>query len=220
MLKIAIIMLSTIRVDPNCILYKRVHLYSNEKRLKQYIEGCQKCFSFIEKYNFDKYIIDNSTPFSILNKELQDKIIKNNIIYLNNTANNFGKINKGAGLIEAWRDNIDLISKYDYIIHYEPRQQMTEDCVISSFVKNPGNYFKLRDFGKRGVECGFFILNSIDLLKFLQEKGFEYLKNMCLQEISLESVFLSYLRNNSIIFNSVEKLGVDWICYTGNVKKL
>jgi len=218
MLKIAVIMLSTILIDTNSILFKKGQLVDNKKREKNYLDGLKKFSNFTKKYGFDTYLIDNSLKFEQLHPEIQKIIKDSNYIYYNNNKNSLGKINKGAGLIEAWHDNIDLISKYDYIIHYEPRLQMTEDCVIPVFLKNPGNYFKKRT-RLQGVETGFFIVHSRVLLKYLI-KSAEEIINMCTKQISIENDVNRFLLREKIKVNYIPKLGVDWLTFNNNVRKL
>ena len=95
------------------------------KRIKQYQNGINKIFEFNK--DCDIIIADNGNNF---NFKLNGKItvIKNN-------PNNYGKINKGAGLIEIWRNNIELLKQYDYIIHFEPRQLLINNDFINDFIK-------------------------------------------------------------------------------------
>jgi len=217
-MRIAVIMLTTIKIDPNSHLYKKGHLSPNHRRLIQYRDGFLKFIKLIRKYNFDTYIIDNSTPLEELDNNIKKFINDNGYVYLNNTPNHLGKYNKGVGLIQAWHDNLELIAKYDYIIHYEPRMQMTEDCVISQFVKNPGNYFRKR-MRLPGLETGFFIIDSRSLLRYLIKSDDELI-NMCKKQISIESDIHQFLLKNNIKINLVEKLGVDWITYYNSIRSL
>lgn len=217
-MKIAVIMLTTITIDEKSPLFLRGHLAPNHKRWKQYANGLRKFSNFISKYNYPTFIIDNSTKFEDLEPELKSVIQQNNYKYLNNTKNNYGKINKGAGLIEAWRDNVELLAKYDYIIHYEPRMQMTEDCVISKFFEKPGNYFKKRIING-GVETGFFIIDKISILKAVL-KGDNYISHLCKSQISLEHEFNNYINKNNIPVTFVPKLGVNWFTYTNTVRSI
>ena len=131
------------------------------------------------------------------------------MIHLNNTPNNCGKINKGAGLIEAWQDNVELLKKYDYIIHYEPRQQMIKDLVISAFNKEPGNYIKKRS-ARGGMETGFFIIESKYLIDYVNNKNMTNLVSMCKNNISIENNFRGYINSKKLQLKEIPHLGIIW----------
>ena len=149
-MKYCIFLATTIIVDKHSRLFKFNQLEKNEKRLKQYERGIEKVVELNDKYNLDIYIADNGFNFEEklkINKKI--KVLKEN-------PNNFGKINKGAGLIEVWMKNIDTIKKYDYVIHFEPRQLLIDNYFIDNFMKNPRTLFTMNVNATGAYNTGLF----------------------------------------------------------------
>jgi len=194
---------TTIEVDSNSSLYKSNQLMPNNIRIKQYIDGIQKVRNF--NPDIEIYISDNS---NYLNKEseLLNIINKNNIKIIKNVPNKFGHINKGSGLIENWIHNNDIIKKYDYIIHFEPRQLLQSNLFIDTFFKNPRNLFTLGN-DKKHFNTGLFCIKSDILLQFIKLIQPQILiKN----NYSIENVIYNYIINNKISYSLLDKMDLIW----------
>ena len=202
-MNVCILMPTTIEVDNNCSLYKANHLMPNNIRIKQYIDGIQKVRKL--NYGIEIYISDNS---NYLNKEseLLNIINENNIKIIMNAPNNFGHINKGSGLIENWIHNNDIIKKYDYIIHFEPRQLLKSNQFIYNFLKNPRNLFTINENVKH-FNTGLFCIQSGELIKYINNSN---LDNMVSRRISIEYDLYRYFINNNISFDILEKMDLIW----------
>ena len=126
-----IFMPTTIEVNKNSLLYKKKELMDNELRIKQYISGIQQIRDL--NPDIEIYISDNS---NYLNKpsNILDIIQQNKIKIIKNTPNKYGHINKGSGLLENWQYNLSIIEKYEYIIHFEPRQLLKSNYFIDTFL--------------------------------------------------------------------------------------
>lgn len=82
--------------------------------------------------------------------------------------NVYGKYNKGSGIIECWRAHRDLIEQYDFIIHFEPRQQLLSSEMIDDFLSSPRNLFTMGAEGNH-FNTGLFMISSGLLVKFIGE---------------------------------------------------
>ena len=166
------------------------------KRIKQYQNGINKIFEFNK--DCDIIIADNGNNF---NFKLNGKItvIKNN-------PNNYGKINKGAGLIEIWRNNIELLKKYDYIIHFEPRQLLINNDFINDFIKNPRNLFTI---GKEQnhFNTGLFCIKSSTLLQYIRLNSPQLL---VVKKLGIEYSLYHFFLRNKIHFDTREKMNLIW----------
>jgi hypothetical protein len=202
-MNVCILMPTTIEVDNNCSLYKANCLMPNNIRIKQYIDGIQQVRNL--NPDIEIYISDNS---NYLNKEseLLNIINENNIKIITNAPNNFGHINKGSGLIENWIHNNDIIKKYDYIIHFEPRQLLKSNQFIYYFLKNPRNLFTINENVKH-FNTGLFCIQVGELIKYINNSN---LDNMVSRRISIEDDLYRYFINNNISFDILEKLDLIW----------
>jgi len=200
-MKYCIFLATTIIVDKNSRLFKFNQLEKNEKRLKQYERGIEKVVELNDKYNLDIYIADNGFNFEEklkINKKI--KVLKEN-------PNNFGKINKGAGLIEVWMKNIDTIKKYDYVIHFEPRQLLIDNYFIDNFMKNPRTLFTMNVNATGAYNTGLFACKPDELFNFIECISPEILiKN----NLSIEYVMYNFFTQNNISFDILDKMSLIW----------
>ena len=98
-MKYCIFMPTTFVIDTNSYLSKNKMLENTIERIQQYKVGINIVFELNKKHNIDMYIADNGNNF-------EDKIdINSNIHLIKNNPNNFGKYNKGAGIVEIWNKN-------------------------------------------------------------------------------------------------------------------
>ena len=188
----------------NTPLFKKQFVDSNNKRLKQYINGILKFRKFNDGSLFDIFVTDNTvSDASLLNKQLLDVIPKNFKI-VTSINNNFGCKNKGAGDIEQWIYNIELIKKYKWFIHFEPRQCLINNSFIENFLKNPRNLFKAT---KNHFYTGIFCIETKHLLEFIKIYTPKYLVD---NSIGIEYAIYNYFKKNKINFDTVKSLDLVW----------
>lgn len=202
-MKICIFMPTTIIIDTSSSLFKKNQLEKNENRIKQYQNGINKLVELNNDKNFDIYMADNGLDFQ--NKLIIDdkiKIIKNN-------PNNYGKFNKGAGLVEIWKNNIELIKQYDYIIHFEPRQLLIDNYFIDNFMKNPRALFthNKNPNSPRHFNTGLFACKSKDLLTFIDVVSPSKLVK---HNASIEYVLYNFFKNNNLHYDVLDKMSLIW----------
>ena len=194
-------MLTTFVIDKNSNLFKSHQLEKTEKRLKQYQQGIDKIVELNKNYNLDIYIADNGHNFD-------DKIkIPECIKIIKNNPNKFGVFNKGAGLLEVWRKNIDILENYDYIIHFEPRQLLIDNYFIDNFIKNPRTLFTMNANTTGAYNTGLFSCKSSELINFIRCISPE---SIITNNISIEYVMYNFFTQNNILFDILDKMNLIW----------
>ena len=197
-MKICIFMPTTVIIDHTSTLFKRGQLEYGKKRIEQYKKGINKLLELNTNNNIDMILADNGNDFDLtLDKRIT--VIKKN-------PNNYGKINKGAGLIEIWCNNIELLKQYDYIIHFEPRQLLVNNNFIDNFMKNPRNLFTM---GKEQnhFNTGLFGIKSSTLLQYIQINSPELL---VAKQLGIEYSIYHYFLRNKIQYDTLDKMNLIW----------
>lgn len=197
---------TTINIDTNSYLYKSSQLTENDIRYKQYFEGIQKIYQFNIDKKFDIYIADNSDFFD-KETELKEYISKTSIVIIKNIPNNYGCKNKGSGLIENWIHNKDVLSGYDWIIHFEPRQLLISNQFIDSFLENPRNLFNMGT-GMRHFNTGLFCIKCKVLFDFINEYTPE---KLVYNSLGIEYAIYNFIiNNNNIDYKIIDKMDLIW----------
>ena len=197
-MKVCIFMPTTFVIDKESPLFKRKMVEIGKKRIEQYQKGIDKLIELNSKYNFDIYLADNGLDFG-------DKItINNKIKIISDNPNNYGKYNKGAGLIEVWINNEEILSKYDYIIHFEPRQLLIDNYFINNFMENPRSLFTMNIPG--AYNTGLFACKPLELFNFIKYKSPILIKN----NLSIEYVMYQFFTQNKIPFDILDKMSLIW----------
>ena len=183
----------------------------SEIRIKQFINGLNKFFSYLplicKNHTIDILVSDNT-----VNDKLPDNIINilpENIIIRTCLNNNFGCINKGAGEIEQWLYNKDLIQQYDWFIHFEPRQLLKSNQFIENFLNFPRNLFTINT-NVTHFNTGLFCIKTEHLLNYIKNIN---LKHMVSNYISIEDDLYNYFIQNNIDFDTLEKMDLIWFPY-------
>lgn len=204
----AIVMMSTIIIDENSKLFKTGWVTKNDLRYNQYVRGITKFAEMTAKYKYDTFLVDNSVPDEKLTPELKSILTKFNIKYLYCPPDgaNVGGVNKGAGILQCWRQIKTLFQPYQYIIHFEPRQYMHSDFLISQFHRNKGNYVKMRK-SCGGIESGFFSIESKALLRYINMSLPSHLMR---HHISLEKDLYRHFNKYNDKLNKIPILGLYW----------
>jgi len=192
-----------------CCLYpKNNQSTNNNQRIEEYVEGLSKFFEFVKDgyTNIDFYIIDNSITND---KRVPDNILKilpNNIKIIEHSNNIYGAINKGGGLIENWLYAKEVLKKYDWLIHFEPRQHLKSFDFIDNFLNNPRNLFTLGK-ERNHFNTGLFCIKIIDLEKYLSLVN---LNDMIQHNISIEYTIYDFFVNKTIEYDTIDKMDLIW----------
>ena len=111
--------------------------------------------------------------------------------------NQYGSVNKGAGLLTSWKRNLEDFSSYDYIIHFEPRLEFNNYSLLDNFMKTPKTIITIGDNGKH-FNTGLFIFKIDTFIKYLNSITPEYITN---NKTSLEYHLFDFVifDHNSVI---------------------
>ena len=198
---------------PICINPTNNNSNTGLERIEQYITGLNKFFEYIEilnTYKVDIIIFDNTINKTEVLPEKILEIIPKNVKIINDMVNNYGCINKGAGLIESWIYLNDHISQYDFLIHFEPRQLLLNFNFITNFLENPRNLFThSHNDIKNPFNTGLFCINTKVLITFIKSIN---LNEMCSKNSyrSIEDILFIFFKKFNIPYCKADKMELVW----------
>ena len=192
-----------------------------EERFKQIESGT---LGFIEQINkienlpkIDIYFSDNTIDSDIDMPEKLRLIIKDNGINpMYHINNNYGRRNKGAGIIEMWKSNIDTILKYKWLLYFEPRTILNDNEFIKNCLASPGNHFKIIEEGsiEPHFYTGLFMIKTELLIEFCKNSDLE---QMVKNSISIEFHLKNFMDSNNYEYSKYKnKLNLIWHDVTRN----
>jgi hypothetical protein len=189
---------------------------SMEDRVSQVVSGLDSFFKMTgdlkEKFEVHFLFVDNTIGCK---EDIPEQIIKileknsSEILLLN--KNYYGSRNKGAGLIESWREHIDIILKYKWFLHFEPRTYIKKECFITEFCKSPRNLFKV--FSENEVVIphfytGIFFIDPKKLDSFISSSDLE---SMVSQSVSIEYSLKDFMDQDPEGYSNYnKKLHIIW----------
>ena len=177
-----------------------------EKRTIQFVKGFESFFYHLNKHvkSYENvYIVDNTLQDkSEIDKRILD-VIPSDVKFIFSKTNNYGKHNKGAGDIEGWNYNKELISNYEYIFHHEPRQILLNFNLYESFLKYKTNVFCNNNAGQ--FWTGTWAMQTKLLIEYL---NFRSAESLVAKNESIETDIYNFFKNKQ--YKTVEKVGVLW----------
>ena len=194
---------------PICINTTNKNSNTGLERIEQYITGLNKFFEYIEilnNYKVDIIIFDNTINKTEMLPAKILEIIPKNVKIINDMVNNYGCINKGAGLIESWIYLNNYISQYDFLIHFEPRQLLLNFNFITSFLENPRNLFN-HGGSNDHFNTGLFCISSKVLTTFIKSIN---LNEMCEKYISVEFILFDFFKKFNVPYCIADKMELVW----------
>ena len=200
-MKVLLSMPIALNIDENNKNMEKINI-----RKQQYIQGIYQLKYLLkpyEKYGIQFQISDNTTD--TLDSEISAVLPENTILSCFKN-NRYGKINKGAGLLEVWQHNYQLFKEYDYIIHFEPRTLLVSDLFFKDFFANPRTVFTPGEkTGKlqKHVYTGLFAIQSSLLLQYIDRTPPAYL---CERYISIEDSLGEFIHGKADIIPYVDVL--------------
>lgn len=184
------------------------------ERFDQVESGINSFIDCIRNINdlpqMDMYFSDNTISDPLLIPENIRSLMEiNEIKPMCRIKNEYGGRNKGAGLIEMWRTNIDIISEYDWVLYFEPRTIIKNPEFIRNCLHNPGNHFKVISDGVYPhFYTGIFMIKSSTLLDFSNNSNLDHMIN---SSISIESYLKDFMDwNNHEYTEYNNKLNIIW----------
>jgi hypothetical protein len=197
-----------------------VPVNKGEERFRQIEDGT---ISFIEQINkiqdptdIDIYFSDNTIDSDNgMTDRLRSIIIDNGIKPMYLIKNDYGRRNKGAGLIEMWRSHIDIISGYEWLLYFEPRTILKDHEFLKECLNSPGNHFKIISEGSEPhFYTGLFMIKTELLIEFSKSTDLEQMVN---SSISIELALKNFMDNNNYEYTEYKnKLNLIWHDVTQN----
>lgn len=141
-----------------------------QNRINDYVSGLNSFFEKLDKSkNCDVVFVENTFKSEEkLPKEVLSAIPEGTFLFVKQ-KNDYGKINKGGGIIEMWKEYLDKISGYEYFFYYEPRMILDDSTFLQSFLDNPRNYFCVEDNTPfPAVKTGYFGVEVNDLIEYCE----------------------------------------------------
>jgi hypothetical protein len=199
-----------------CLYPTNISSIKSSIRIKQYINGLNTFFKYNDiliKNNVDIIIVDNSIsdenniPIEILNE------IPDNVNIIKHSNNNYGKYNKGSGLIENWLYCGNILKNYKWLIHFEPRQLLKNFNFINSFFQTKQNLFSL---GKENnhFNTGLFCIDVNVILEYIKNINLITMVQNC---ISIEYDIYNFFIKNNIKYDCMEKMNLIW--FDNNIER-
>lgn len=204
------------------VLPTAMGISKDEERINQFVSGFKQVKELVTKYpQFDVFVTDNTVQdVSALDFRLIEAIeliptLKGKAFFY---SNEYGKRNKGAGLIVGWKGVLGEISdEYEYVISFEPRQKLDNYSFFEAFLEKPGSYFRvIHEKVKKFKIIPIMVHQVLTGLVCFTRSDFEKystaidLENMVAKKISIEDDVYQFLLTNKTEFTTVDKLGVLW----------
>ncbi|MBI3865836.1 MAG: hypothetical protein HY290_28515 [Planctomycetia bacterium] len=116
-----------------------------ERRISQYVSGFGQVAEAGRLFpGFDFYSVDNTVEHpdrldSRLTRAIEGiPALKGKYYFWDNEV---GRINKGSGLVVQWARVLpDIEGRYDFILHYEPRQRLIDHSFFERMAGKPDAY--------------------------------------------------------------------------------
>ena len=147
-----------------------------KNRIKSYIDGFLKLKENNVYSKFEKVILIDNTVSSV--NKIPAKIIDlltDDTTFLVSRNNAYGRMNKGAGMLDSLKLNKDIITDYDLIFYYEPRLLLQSTDFIDEFLSGKENMFSFES--DKRVKTGYFGSNSKDLNDFIDSYSVKEILN-------------------------------------------
>lgn len=188
---------------------KNQQMVKNTVRRDQIKAGLKKLF----EYNFSCDILITDNTCTSLPEDI-DACIPSHVMRRCFEDNRFGSINKGAGLIQKWEHNFEVLKEYDYIIHFEARLLLNSHKFFDSFFANPRTMFRWGDVAKQSKNnffTGLFAAEVGDILAFCKLYPKE---KLIYHHMSIEYPICEFLRHKTDL---MDHLDLQWFAFTGEV---
>ena len=178
--------------------------YTGEDRINQFIKGYNSFFdNFKKRPDTDICVMDGTINSLDLIDERVRKIIPSYVNYELHLKNEYGARNNGAGMIEAWKLHEEMLKKYKWIIHFEPRTYLRSFDFFNKFYADKRSLFTLDNTGQQ-FYTGLFSISSTLLLDFSSLD----LNGMVRESASIEKILFEYMQEKPK--EIIESVGVVW----------
>ena len=174
-----------------------IKLQYGKVRIEQYIKG----FESLKNHGvFDLFenilLIDNTCSNKSKVPKKIAKLFPDHILFNFTNKNNFGLINKGAGVIDSLYCCKDQIIKYEFVFYFEPKLILNNRSFIDNFINSPRNLFSISEEHPQ-VKSGYFGSVSSELIEFLNSVN---IQKMIDEKLNLENLIYDFFNNKKSEF--------------------
>ena len=167
---------SSIIVNKPLLNKDTIKLEYGKNRIKSYIDGFLKLKENNVYSKFEKVILIDNTVSSV--NKIPAKIIDllpDDTTFLVSRNSAYGRMNKGAGMLDSLKLNKEIITDYDLIFYYEPRLLLQSTDFIDEFLSGKENMFSFES--DKRVKTGYFGSSSKDLNDFIDSYSVKEILN-------------------------------------------
>jgi hypothetical protein len=205
-------------------------------RTEQFIKGLTAFFRYntiLQNNDVDIYLTDNALPSDEQFPEEILNCLPPNVKVMTFLNNEYGSRNKGCGLIENWIFFKDILVNYEWLIHFEPRQELINFDFINNFLSSPRNLFyknQPQDLctpfqyrtttDENGIDLinndidefntGLFCTKVKHIIDYINQIDLDYFVDNI---PSIEIDIYSFYTNQTIEYDTLDKLGLIWHNY-------
>lgn len=183
-------------------------------RYDQHFNGLKKVLEYdFQSKNCDLYLLDNTLDnIQQIPKNIVDILEKKSVEIILSKKNKYGQINKGAGDIENLKPLVNKIQKYDWFIHFEPRQLLLSYQFFDNFFLDKRNLFTLNKNPNAPphFNTGLYACKTSHITDFINIFNEEALNQMVVNHVSIEYILYNYFNNKSITYSTLDKMDLLW----------
>lgn len=195
-----LILNSSIIVKKPKLGFDNIKIEYGSNRINSYIEG----FNSLKNLNiydyFDKVlIIDNTIKNKKKFPRSVKRLIPENADFIVSNKNLYGRINKGAGMIETLQKNIHNFEKSQKIFYFEPRLILKNIDLCKNFIQDNKNYFSYES--KERVKTGYFGSITKDFVEFINQCS---VHNIIDKNLHIELLMYDFYKNKKTMFSNSE----------------
>ena len=191
---------SSIIVKKPIFSFDNIKIEYGSDRIKSYHEGFNSLKDLKIYDYFDKILIIDNT---IKNKKKFPRSIKRlipeNAEFILDNKNIYGRINKGAGMMDSLQKNLQEFKKSQKIFYFEPRLILKDIDFCKNFINDDKNYFSFES--KERVKTGYFGSITKDLVEFVNQSS---VQDIVEKSLHIELLMYQFYKNKNTAFLNSE----------------
>ena len=188
-------------------------------RYEQHYNGIKKVLEYdFKSKNCELYLLENTlSSLNQIPENILDLLEKNHVEIILSEKNKYGVANKGAGDIENLKPMVDRLKKYEWFIHFEPRQLLLSFQFFENFFQNPRNLFTLNKNPNAPphFNTGLYACRTDNIINFANFFDEKRIQQMVTNHISIEYVLYNFFQKNQIQYSTLDKMDLLWFDSAG-----
>ena len=191
---------SSIIVKKPIFSFDNIKIEYGSNRIKSYLEGFNSLKDLKIYDYFDKVlIVDNTIKNKKKFPQSIKRLIPENAEYILDNQNVYGRINKGAGMMDSLQKNLQEFKKSQKIFYFEPRLILKDIDFCKNFIHDDKNYFSFES--KERVKTGYFGSITKDLVEFVNQSSVQDIVD---KSLHIELLMYQFYKNKNTAFLNSE----------------